>query len=260
MKDSTFLINNNIDVNSSLELLGDMDTFNEIITEFVNTFEGKINDLKNCLDKHDMANYAIAVHSLKSDAKYVGMKELADKAYDHELKSKEGDEGYVLSHINDLLQTALRYDNVAKDYLGMSDSKLYEMPTDEVVEAQRALLIADDSSIIRNIAQKMLGDKYKILQAQDGEEAIKLADSNLGVLEGLLLDLNMPNVDGFQVLAHFKDNDLFAKIPVVIITGDDSKETIMKAFDYPIVDVLAKPFNEQDVNRVLDSMKLKKID
>ena len=260
MKDSAFLIDNNVDVNSSLELIGDMNTFNEIITEFVNTFDGKIIDLKKCLDNHDMANYAISVHALKSDAKYVGMKELADKAYDHELKSKEGDELYVLSHINDLLQTALRYDNIAKDYLGMSDSKLFEMPTDEVVEAQRAILIADDSSIIRNIAQKMLGDKFKILQAQDGAEAIKLVDENISILEGLLLDLNMPNVDGFQVLAHFKTNNLFPKIPVVIITGDDSKETVMKAFEYPIVDVLAKPFNEQDVNRVLDSMKLKKID
>ena len=260
MKDVNLLTSNGVNIEKSLELFGDMETYNNTLNDFLSEVEGKLAKIKLFKEQADMANYAILVHSLKSDAKYVGMKELADKAYNHELKSKEGDEAYVLSHINDLLQTALRYDNIAKEYLGMSDNKFYEMPTDEVVEAQKALLIADDSSIIRNIAQKMLGDKFKVLEAQDGEEAIKLADANLGVLEGLLLDLNMPNVDGFQVLAHFKDNDLFAKIPVVIITGDDSKETIMKAFDYPIVDVLAKPFNEQDVNRVLDSMKLKKID
>ena len=260
MKDESFLINNGIDVNSSVELLGDMDTFKEIIYEFVSTFDKKINNIKTNLDNHDMASYAIDVHSLKSDAKYLGMKELADKAYDHELKSKENDEEYVLAHINDLLQTALRFDNIAKDYLGMSDSKLSEMPTSQVIEAQKAILIVDDSSIVRNIAQKMLGDKFKILLAQDGEEAINLANENADILEGLLLDLNMPNVNGFEVLNYFKDNNLFPKVPVVIITGDDSKETIMKAFDYPIVDVLAKPFNEQDVNRVLDSMKLKRVE
>ena len=57
-----------------------------------------------------------------------------------------------------------------------------------------------------------------------------------------------------EVLEHLKANNLFAKIPVSIITGDDSRETVLKAFDYPIVDVLAKPFNESDVKRVITAM------
>ncbi len=67
----------------------------------------------------------------------------------------------------------------------------------------------------------------------------------------------MPESDGFNVLSFMKDNNLFMKISVAIITGDDSKETIMKAFDYPIVDVLNKPFNENDVNRVILAMNNK---
>ncbi|MEG1310115.1 MAG: response regulator, partial [Bacilli bacterium] len=62
----------------------------------------------------------------------------------------------------------------------------------------------------------------------------------------------MPNVDGFQVLEYFKNNNLFKKIPVSIITGDDSKEAIEKAFTYPIVDMLNKPFNEHDVKVIVE--------
>jgi putative two-component system response regulator len=120
----------------------------------------------------------------------------------------------------------------------------------------KKILIADDSNIIRSIAKKMIGERYTILEAQDGTEAIKVAQENVDSLIGLLLDLNMPNVNGFEVLKYFKENSLFSKIPVVIITGDDSKETIMDAFNYPIIDVLAKPFNESDINRVLNNMTM----
>ncbi len=120
----------------------------------------------------------------------------------------------------------------------------------------KKILIADDSNIIRSIAKKMIGERYTILEAQDGTEAIKVAQENVDSLIGLLLDLNMPNVNGFEVLKYFKENSLFSKIPVVIITGDDSKETIMDAFNYPIIDVLAKPFNESDINIVLNNMTM----
>ena len=62
----------------------------------------------------------------------------------------------------------------------------------------------------------------------------------------------MPNVNGFEVLEYFKKNDLFKKIPISIITGVDDKESIDKAFKYPIVDILLKPFNERDVKRILE--------
>jgi putative two-component system response regulator len=62
----------------------------------------------------------------------------------------------------------------------------------------------------------------------------------------------MPNIDGFAVLEYFKENNLFNKIPVAIITGDDSKEAIEKAFKYPIVDMLNKPFNEKDVKIIVE--------
>ena len=74
----------------------------------------------------------------------------------------------------------------------------------------------------------------------------------LGVVLGVLLDLNMPNVNGFQVLEFFRENDLFSKIPVSIITGVGSDELVAKAYEYPIVDVLRKPFNERDIKLIVE--------
>ncbi len=68
----------------------------------------------------------------------------------------------------------------------------------------------------------------------------------------MLLDLNMPNVNGIEVLEYFKNNSLFNKIPVSIITGEDSNDEIEKALAYPVIEVLTKPFNERDIKRVVE--------
>ena len=62
----------------------------------------------------------------------------------------------------------------------------------------------------------------------------------------------MPRVDGFAVLDYMQANNLLTKFPVSIISGDSSKETIDKAFNYQIVDMLSKPFNEQSVKSVIE--------
>ena len=70
----------------------------------------------------------------------------------------------------------------------------------------------------------------------------------------MLLDLNMPNVDGFQVLDYFKQANLFNRIPVAIITGEGTQNNIQRAYQYPIVDMLQKPFNEVNVKNIVDKL------
>ena len=254
MKDKEYLKNSGIDVETSLGLLGDMGTYNEILGDFVDGYKDKIERIKMFKENEDMSNYCIEVHSLKSDAKYLGMKELADLALEHEQKSRADDKEYVNSNMGKLLLVGDKYYDIACKYLD-KDNKA---ESGESKVEGKAIVIADDSTIIRNIAAKMINGAYQLLQASDGYETINVVGENKDNICGLLLDLNMPNADGFEVLKYFQDNNLFETIPVVIITGDDSKETIMKAFNYPIVDVLAKPFNESDVKRVLTTMNMNK--
>ena len=86
-------------------------------------------------------------------------------------------------------------------------------------------------------------------------EAIDIVKNNVDdSILGLLLDLNMPEVDGFAVLEYFKDNNLFKRIPVCIITGDVQKDRIDRAFNYDIVDVLAKPFTFESVREEVEKI------
>ena len=113
---------------------------------------------------------------------------------------------------------------------------------------EKALVIADDSAIIQNIIGHALENEFKVLKAKNGQEAIDIISNNKDYdMIGMLLDLNMPECNGFVTLDYFKNNHLFRKIPVAIISGDDTKETIQKAFNYDIVDMLNKPFSVDNV-------------
>ena len=119
----------------------------------------------------------------------------------------------------------------------------------------KKILVADDSKIISNIVERAFKGEYEVLVAYNGKEAIDIVKNNVDdSIIGLLLDLNMPEVDGFAVLDYFKENNLFKRIPVCIITGDVQKERIDRAFNYNIVDVLAKPFTFDSVREEVEKI------
>lgn len=261
MKSISFLESKGIDIPKSLELFGDEQTYNDSIGEFLVGIHTKITDLIKFMDAKDMQNYAITVHSMKSDAKYFGFTKLADLAYQHELKSKEGDLYYVTTHINDLIGETNNSIVLLQEYMNGDDStdstatggETASVPAGEVYD-KKTILVVDDSNIIRNFVKRIFSDRYNVGTATDGEEAINIIKANMNndFIETILLDLNMPKVDGFAVLDFMKENGLLKRMPVSIISGDSSKETIDRAFTYQIVDMLSKPFNDQSVKMVIE--------
>lgn len=257
MKSIEYLEKNGVDVQKSLELFGDSKTYNETIGEFLVGIHTKINKLIAFMKNGDMGNYAIIVHSMKSDARYFGFTKLADMAYEHELKSKDGDYSFISSHINELIAETNKAIILIQDYLNGSEEEAVaeeKNAKNDLVFDQKTILVVDDSNIIRNFVKRIFSDKYHVGVAQDGAEAIDIIQANQdnNFIETILLDLNMPKVDGFAVLDFMKEHDLFKKIPVSIISGDSSKETIDRAFTYGIVDMLEKPFTDQSVKMVIE--------
>lgn len=232
------LVNNNVDVNGSLEFWGDMSSYNENLLEFKNSLPEKLNNLAYYKNAKDCTNYAILAHSLKSESKYLGFTKDAEVFLSHELKGKENDIDFIEKNFSNLEQTINNMINLLNKYFNDEEKKV--------------ILIADDSNIILNFLEKYIHGKYNILKARTGNEAIDIIKNNN--LYAILLDLNMPNLNGFDVLEYLKSNNLLEKIPIIIITGDDTEETIKKAFNYNVVDVLNKPFTEENINRILTSI------
>ena len=111
-----YLKENGVDVDHGLELLGDMDMYNETLKIFAEGASERFNKIKAYKESGDMPNYAIEVHGLKSDCKYLGFMHLADISYEHELKSKANDIEFVNSHYDELITESKKIFDIVKKY------------------------------------------------------------------------------------------------------------------------------------------------
>ncbi len=112
-----YLRSSGVDMDKALELLGDMEMYNMTITDFSNELEDKWSRIEEEKLNGDMENYAIDVHSLKSDCKYLGFYDLADVAYEHELKSKEKNIDFVNENFERLEIEYEKVLNIVKNYI-----------------------------------------------------------------------------------------------------------------------------------------------
>ena len=251
MRDVNKLKENGVNVDKSLDLFGDMEMYDATLVDFLEGVGEKLDKLEHCKETADMVNYAIYVHSLKSDARYLGFEKLQELAYEQEMKSKANDIMFIYDHYDELIDETHRIIDLVNDYLGNEKEKV-EKPN--FVIKDKAILVVDDSDMISRFIKKVFNNDYEVYTASDGAEAIKFLENNKDntKIKAALIDLNMPNVNGFELLDHFIKNQLFVKMPVSIITGVDDKETIERAFQYGIVDLLTKPFNERDIKRIVE--------
>ena len=116
------------------------------------------------------------------------------------------------------------------------------------------IMIADDSPIITNFFSKIFRNEFEVIVAHNGKEVIDLIDQYKNdSLVGLFLDLQMPVMNGFEVLDYFKENNLFKQIPVSIISGEDTEEGIKRAMSYEgVVDMIQKPFDATSIRAIVD--------
>ena len=89
--DTNILTSNGIDINKGLELLGDMEMYNDTLRDFIQESETRMPQIAQALQSGDMENYGILTHAMKSDSKYLGFTQLAEMSYQHELAGKGND-------------------------------------------------------------------------------------------------------------------------------------------------------------------------
>lgn len=118
MRDVSILTDNGVNLNSALELLGDLSFYDETLEAFLEENKTRVKDLESYKEAQNMEDYAILVHAIKSDSKYLGFTELADIAYEHELASKANNIDEVNTKYTKLMKTIDKYTKLAEKYLG----------------------------------------------------------------------------------------------------------------------------------------------
>ena len=111
-----YLKENGIDIDASLELLGDIEMYNETLETFIEESKSRIPRIEKNKQENNMKDYSIDVHAMKSDSKYLGFKKLAELSLNHEMKSKENDINYINEHYQELIDEYNRINKVIQNY------------------------------------------------------------------------------------------------------------------------------------------------
>ena len=108
---------------------------------------------------------------------------------------------------------------------------------------KQAILIVDDSDLNRELLAEILSDQYEIIQAPGGNEAVSLLESDPTAYDLVLLDLVMPEMDGFAVLDHMQQHHWTDTIPVIIISSEMNPAIINRTFEMGATDYISRPFD-----------------
>lgn len=116
------------------------------------------------------------------------------------------------------------------------------------MKEKQTILIADDSEMNRAILAEMLGDSYVILEAENGCKAIESMQCRADI-DLVLLDIMMPEMDGFDVLKVMNQQNWIAEVPVIMISAESSLDSVERAYDLGASDYISRPFDMAVVRR-----------
>lgn len=114
---------------------------------------------------------------------------------------------------------------------------------------KKKILVVDDSEMNRSILADMLGDEYEILEATNGVEAIAVIKERESEIALMLLDIVMPQMDGFEVLSVMNKGGWIGEIPVIMISAETSSSLVRQAYDLGVTDYISRPFDGKVVRR-----------
>lgn len=119
---------------------------------------------------------------------------------------------------------------------------------------KKSILVVDDMELNRAILCEIFQNDYHMIEAENGKEALELIQSNENELAAVLLDIVMPVMDGFAALELMYEYGLTKKIPVFLITAENTEETTIKGYEMGVMDVIGKPFVSHIVKRRIESV------
>ena len=146
---------------------------------------------------------------------------------------------------------------------GRKNAVMVEVPghslaaLEKLLQNKSQILLVDDSAMNRMILKEILGGDYSILEAENGQECLEKMQAEAGNIALVLLDINMPVMDGFEVLKAMNANHTIEDIPVIMISSDDSDDAIRRSYELGASDYVNRPFDARIVyRRVTNTIKL----
>ncbi len=211
--------------------------YHEMLLSYLDN--NRLDAIREFYSKEEWEDYRIAVHALKSTSLTIGATALSEAAKTLEFAAKEG-------RIEEIKQ---KHEATMEDYeklLLLLNQELHpteaskDSAMDTREEEKAKILIVDDDNLNLMFAQKLLDGIYRTECVKSGAEALAYLEKESPNL--ILLDLHMPEMNGFEVMAQIMKVERIKEIPVVFLTADNDRESEIEGFRLGAQDFIKKPF------------------
>lgn len=116
----------------------------------------------------------------------------------------------------------------------------------------KRLLVVDDDDLSRDILADLFEEKYEIIHCKDGRQAMSAISIQFGQIEAVLLDLVMPNMDGFEFLQKLAEKGWNKKFPVIVISGNDEAENRQRCNKMGVKYFISKPYSGRKARAAIE--------
>lgn len=249
-----------LDTQTGLMYCGDSEEF---YLEILNSYcDGdKTQELCGFFDEEDWDAYRISIHALKSTSLSIGALTLSEEAKQLEQAAKEKDAAWIREHHAETME---HYQNLLaqiREVLQGTPEASAEADSNTDADVQQGrILIVDDDAMNLQVAEQMLAGKFFCSFAKSGPDAFAQLESEVPDL--ILLDLHMPQMNGFEVMERLRSDAVYREIPVIFLTADNDRETEIQGFMAGAQDFIKKPFVRdimiQRISRILELNRLQK--
>lgn len=169
--------------------------------------------------------------------------------------------GHPLENLNGILGAAVLGSGDIVPILDLQfllKNKPVESKTVAPIERRKRILVVDDSPSVRHMTSKVIvGAGWEVLTAKDGLEALEMLQSATELPDVVLTDVEMPRMDGYELISSLKGSEQLCSVPVVLITSRSGDKHREKALDLGISDYLAKPYDDSELISIVERLSKK---
>ena len=200
----------------------------EALSLFERSIKFHASEIERFWTAKDYDAYTIKVHSLKSMAKSVGATELSTLAAELEAAGKDGDTASIDAGTGVLLSLYRSLSEPLSRLHGLEDEKKAPGETKNVITNKRhTILLVDDDDDFLALTSRWLKKDYAVTAVNSGKKALAYLENEQPEL--LLLDYEMPEMNGAEVLRQIRNTPALKRLAVVFLTGTDDKDNVRKA-------------------------------
>ena len=237
----------------------DINFYLEVLESYV--IHQQVEVLEKSYANKDLDAYLVQIHALKSTSKSIGAMHMSEHARALEIAAKEKDMDYIRkNHVCVMAEYKELLERVSAT-LDQQDERQGEKVTISLeLRDVPLILVVDDNGLNLRVAEKMLEKQFKVASVSSGMEVLEFVKNTIPDL--ILLDIHMPEMDGFEVLERLQGDPEYKDIPVVFLTANEEREVEVKGFELGAQDFIKKPFSAdimiRRVDRILELQRLQK--